>query len=136
MMTDAEIRRRFLAKIHIIAKNDLGLSDDEYRDTIERWTGQRTCKHFDNDILRRVANSLAEMAKHKRRSPENFGTATEKQWRHVRYLQKRLGWTDANLRGFVRHVCHIDHERFLTAKLARELISGLKNMERYHAVSD
>lgn len=49
-MTNADKRQMLIAKIHI-AKKDLGLDDDTYRDVLVRVTGKDSCKLMTNAEL-------------------------------------------------------------------------------------
>lgn len=56
-------RRRELAKIHILAKKDLGMDDETYRDMLEAVTGQRSAGRLDDAgreaVIAHLARQLA-----------------------------------------------------------------------------
>ena len=73
-----------------------------------------------NILIKRFSTEAAEAA----RAAEPLGGS--KQWRYIKWLQKEIGWSNAHLCNYVRMVAKIDHEKFLTSGLAREVISGMK----------
>lgn len=58
------------------------------------------------------------------------GGCSNPQWLKIRKLQRELHWNDKNLRGFLAHTCDIEHERFMDATDARDLISGLLKLTK------
>jgi hypothetical protein len=55
------------------------------------------------------------------------------QWRHIRWLQRQLCWDDSNLRSYVQKVAKVDHERFLTVRLAKDVITGMRSTLNYRS---
>lgn len=136
-------RNVMLSRIHIIAKRELAMSDDDYRFVLGLLVGKSTCLDMDETELRVV---LAHMIELKRRcaideTPEPAGRARDSgkrsqddeyppgcsrpQWRKIRWLQRELRWNEQNLRGYIKHVTGLGHERFLDVPTARAVISGL-----------
>jgi hypothetical protein len=136
-------RNVMLSRIHIIAKRELAMSDEDYRYVLGSLVGKSSCLDMDETELRVV---LAHMIELKRRcaideTPEPAGRARDSgkrsqadeyppgcsrpQWRKVCWLQRQLHWNDKNLRGYIKHVTGLEHERFLDVPRARAVISGL-----------
>lgn len=131
-----------LSRIHIIAKQELSMSDEDYRFVLGSLVGKGSCLDMNDAELGVV---LAHMIDLKRRcgldgaskSPERDSSSgkaqddeyppgcSRPQWRKIRWLQRRLHWNEQNLRGYIKHVTGLEHERFLDVPRARAVIAGL-----------
>lgn len=90
---------------------------------------------------------LVPRAQYKKpKAPSGVGKprqVTVKQWLYIRDLQRKLRMNDSNLREFIKHVCKVDHEKFLDVGLAKNLITGMLKIlgyengvsEKYHKKS-
>ena len=59
---------------------------------------------------------------------ERHGNINDNQWRKIRYLQRRLGWSDVHLTNYICKLARISHIRFLTTGAARAAIIGMEKM--------
>ena len=59
---------------------------------------------------------------------EQSGMMTEKQEWLLTDYQRKLGWTDAQLRGFVKKYGHVDFIQWLTKEGASKMIEAVKNI--------
>lgn len=121
-----------VAAIHV-AKKDLGLDDDTYRDLLARVTGKRSAKDM-SDVERRAV--LDEMRRQGFKAVSN-GARTRLEGRFAKKLQALwiAGWNlgvvtnrdDAALVAFVKRQTGIDHVRFLVdAAEARKAVEAIK----------
>jgi hypothetical protein len=60
---------------------------------------------------------------------ERHGNISGGQWRKIRWLQRRLGWSDRHLTNYICKLARISHIRFLTAGAARAAITGMEKMD-------
>lgn len=58
------------------------------------------------------------------------GSASCKQYRAIKYFQRRLGWNDRRLTTYIKKYAKVDAIRFLTVAKARGIIAGLQKMHR------
>lgn len=56
----------------------------------------------------------------------HHGQASCAQYRRIKHLQRRLGWSDDRLTAYIRKYAHIDSIRFLTVPKARGIIAGME----------
>ncbi|WP_338665012.1 regulatory protein GemA [Pararoseomonas sp. SCSIO 73927] len=121
-----------IAKIHV-AKKQLGLTDDSYRDLLRRLIGQETSKGASASQLDRVLQEFKRLG----------FTATKGRPDHRRQIRMIVAvWADlrpyreeveneeadrAALRAFVRRQTGgVDDVQFLTPELANKVLEGLK----------
>ncbi|SMH42241.1 gp16 family protein [Mesorhizobium australicum] len=120
------------AAIHV-AKKQLGLDEDTYRDLLGRVTGKRSAKDMSHAERQAV---LDEMRRHGFKAGSN-GSRKRLEGRFAKKLQALwiAGWNlgvvrdrdDAALIAFVRRQTHIDHVRFLVdAAEARKAVEAIK----------
>lgn len=57
------------------------------------------------------------------------GACGDGQWRKIRWLQRKLRWSDTHLINYIKRECGIHHVQFLTVWGARAVITG---MEKIH----
>jgi len=127
------------AVLHI-AKGQLGLDDDSYRDALEAYGGVRSSvdldykgykavmAHFEKCGFKRKGGSRAPARKKTRP-----GMATDKQIKKIYALWWSLGgaYYDRGrelkaLRGFLKKRFGVDHEQFLEFPKAIDVIEGIK----------
>lgn len=144
-------RNVMLSRIHIIAKRELTMSDEDYRFVLGSLVGKSSCLDMDEAELRVVLAHMIELKRRcaidetpdsrqehagmtagrardsgKRSQADEYPPGCSRpQWRKVRWLQRELHWNDKNLRGYIKHVTGLEHERFLDVPRARAVISGL-----------
>ena len=112
-----------LAVIHIV-KKELGLSDKEYRDQLEKITGVRSAKYLDDNGFRKLMNSFAR-SKHYR---SNQNAITFRQKIFIKDLQSRLGWDERHLVNFTNKYYQKSNLNNFSKKEGVKLIESLKNV--------
>lgn len=112
-----------LAVIHI-AKKELGLSEEMYREILRKAAGVESAKDLDEEGFRKL---MRFMVRDKRYliSP---GGLTLKQKLFIQHLARELGWDGEKLRGFILKYYHRTSLEALTKKEASKLIESLKNV--------
>lgn len=116
-------RRSLVAQIHIL-KKDVGMSDLEYITCLEEWTGKASCSDMSGSELEEVRRRMCLLPKAAAKDDCLPGCSPE-QWRKIKWLQRKLRWNDQNLRGYIKRVTKMEHERFLDVPSARRVITGL-----------
>lgn len=124
-----------LAVLHV-AKKQLGLDDDTYRDILKAHAGVRSAKDLDTDgfenVMRYLKLELGFRPTGKAFVKEAVAPGdlpTPKQLGALRGLYERLGWTDtARQRAFNERVIKSVWPQ--TRRDASKLIEALKNMNR------
>lgn len=130
----AKVRAEAIKKIHT-GKNRLALTDDSYRDMLERLTGQRSAKDLDQAQLDAVVGHLAGLGAFRRQSVGR--SYAGKQARMVRAIWIRLAKagivknrSDAALDAFVQKQCGIASCRFLRRSAdVDKVVHALRAME-------
>ena len=128
-----------LAKIHI-AKKQLGLDDDTYRDVLERVTNKRSSKGMSSkqhlavlDEFKRLGwKPYSNRQKWRKRSDKDYVRKIFAIWTD---LKNRNIWRDkrrASLVNFVRDMTGMDDPDFLTPTDASKIIEALKAIEKRH----
>ncbi len=112
-----------LAVIHITVK-ELGLSEEEYRDTLEQVTGVRSSRELDEAGFRKLMRYFAR-SKHYR---VNANGMTFRQKLYIRHLAEDLGWNAFHLANFIRKYYHTDAVEKLSKQDASKLIESLKHI--------
>ena len=115
--------RKKLAVIHIV-KRELALSDDEYRDLLQRETGVRSAKNLDETGFRRLMRSFAA-SKHYRIN--QYGL-TFRQKLFIKHLVDDLNWDGQHFRNFLHKYYKRTEVDKLTKKEASKVIESLKNI--------
>lgn len=124
--------RAMLAKLHI-AKKEVGLDDDTYRDVLERLTGQRTAKGLSTMQIARVLDDM-------RARGWTGATAPSKRQPSAAGLVRKIWalWSDMceagipreptreALRSFVQRMTGVGSPEWLDVEQARKVIEGLK----------
>ena len=118
--------RKKLAVIHIV-KRELGLSDQEYRDILQRVTGVRSAKDMDEEGFRRLMRYFAG-SKHYRIN--QYGM-TFRQKLYIKHLVEDLGWGARHFRNFLKKYYKKTDIAMLTKKEAGKVIESLKNIIKH-----
>ncbi len=124
-------RRRLLATVHI-AKKDLGLDDDAYRDVLETRTGERSAaKLSDTQLADLVEHFKTQGFRPKRRTPRPAGPQLAKA-RALWISAYSLGITGTRaekaLAAFVKRQAGLDHPAWMRrASDGRKVIEALKD---------
>ncbi|SPD73307.1 conserved hypothetical protein [uncultured Desulfobacterium sp.] len=112
-----------LAVVHIV-KKELNLSEQQYRDTLEKITGRRTARELDdagfNKLMRYFASS-----KYYRLNQDGL---TFRQKMYIKHLRDELGWDEAHFVNFLRKYYKKTAIESFTRKEASKLIESLKGI--------
>lgn len=115
--------RKKLAVIHIV-KKELGLSDEDYRDILERETGVRSAKDLDGNGFRRLMRYFTRSSYYR---INQYGL-TFRQKAYIRHLVEDLGWSEPHFNNFLKKYTKKQSVDKLTKKEASNLIEALKNI--------
>ena len=126
-------RDPLLARIHI-AKKELGLDDDTYRDVLERVTGNRSSSKLTEPARLKVIAEFKRMGwkgftKGRKRSDKPYVRKVFALWGEL----KRAGiWREdsqKSLRNFVKKLTGCDDPEWLDYGQASQVIEALKKMK-------
>jgi hypothetical protein len=130
--------RKKLAVLHV-AKKQLGLDDETYRDVLAAHGGVSSSADLDDAGFLNVVRHFESCGFVSRFNPgaqkkQRAGMATDKQikkiyalwWSMPSYYQK--GKEIKALRGFLQKRFRVDHENFLTFGKAHQVIEALKKI--------
>lgn len=112
-----------LAVIHIV-KKELGLADQEYRDTLEKVTGVRSAKELDEAGFARLMRYFAR-SRHYRVNPQGM---TFRQQLFIRHLVEDLGWDPAHFGNFLKKYYKKSSLESFSKQEASKLIESLKHI--------
>ncbi len=123
------MRKELLAKIHV-AKKQMGLDDDTYRDLLERATGQRSAAGLTDRQLVGVLDALKASGW---QAPVRKPTSSKPPVAKVLALWADMcaqgiprDKSDAALTAFVKRMAGVDRPEWLTPAQASKVIEGLK----------
>ena len=120
--------RKKLAVIHIV-KRELGLSDQEYRDILQRATGVRSARDMDEEGFRRL---MCYFARSKHYRINQYGM-TFRQKLYIKHLVRDLGWDASHFSNFLKKYYKKRDIDRLTRKEASKVIQSLKSIIKYRA---
>jgi hypothetical protein len=123
------INSRQKALLHV-AKAQLRLTNEEYRDILRAHGGAESSKYLDEIGMERVMTffqSLGFKTKQARRANLRL-RASESQIGLIYHLRQNLGWVPKRLYGFILKMTGEDHPERLTKEQASNVIEGLKKM--------
>lgn len=112
-----------LAVIHIV-KGELDLSDDDYRDILERETGVRSAKDLDEKGFRRLMRAFAASGYYR---INRYGL-TFRQKMYIKHLVDDLGWDKQHFQNFLNKYYKKKEIDRLTKGEASKVIESLKNI--------
>ena len=115
-----------LAVIHIV-KRELGLSDDEYREILQRETGVRSAKDLDEKGFRRLMRYFAG-SRHYRIN--RYGL-TFRQKLFINHMVDDLGWDVQHFKNFLNKYYKKTVVDKLTKREASNVIESLKNILKH-----
>jgi len=118
--------RKKLAVIHIV-KRELGLSDDEYRDILQRETGVRSAKDMDEKGFRRLMRSFAASRYYR---INRYGLTFRQKW-FIKHLVDDLSWDVQHFRNFLNKYYKKKEVDKLTKREASKVIESLKNILKH-----
>ena len=115
-----------LAVIHIV-KRELGFSDEEYRDFLEKSCGVRSAKELDEITFRRLMRDFAK-SRHYRLNPEGL---TIRQKLYILHLVEDLGWSRSHFNNFLHKYYHkVDVDNCSKVEASR-VIESLKQVKKH-----
>ena len=123
------INSRQKALLHV-AKAQLRLTNEEYRDILRAHGGAESSKYLDEIGMERVMTffqSLGFKTKQARRANLRL-RASGSQIRLIYHLMEDLGWVPKRLYGFILKMTGEDYPERLTKEQASNVIEGLKKM--------
>jgi len=115
--------RKKLAVIHITQK-ELGLSEKEYRDTLEQVTGVRSAKDLEEEGFRKLMRYFTR-SKHYRLNKDGI---TFRQRMYIKHLVDDSGWDENHFRNFLRKYYKQEEITELSKREASNLIESLKRI--------
>jgi len=124
------INNKQKAILHI-AKVQLGLSEEQYREILKAHGGAESSVHLDDFGFDKVLRFFVKMGFEKKRAtrrvaPTDF--ANDGQRKVIYHLMEDLGWWPARLLGFIRKMTGKEQVEQLSGKEAQRVIEGLKAM--------
>lgn len=136
-------RTKLLAKIHV-AKKQLALDDETYRDVLERVTGLRSAKELEERELVRVLDAFRQSGWVDSSKSANAAQTPKSTKPHVRKIWAlwtamcKSGYVDAKdtraaLRAFVENRTSVTDPEWLTPEQATTVIESLKQWQRREA---
>jgi hypothetical protein len=123
--------KKKLAVIHIV-KRELSLSDDEYRNILERVTGVRTAKDLTDDQFHKLMRYFVR-TRHYRVASKGI---TLRQKYYLRQLKERLQWDDSHFQNYIHKYFHSRDLNTYTKHDASNLIVALKAVLKSHGNSN
>lgn len=118
-----------LAVIHIV-KRELNLSDEQYREALEKITGVRSARELDERGFRKLMNYFAR-SEYYRIRPDGI---TMRQKVFIQDLKRQLNWTDPHFMNFLKKYYKKERIEGLTKKEAGKVIESLKNILKHQRV--
>ena len=112
-----------LRKIYAEAQ-EAGLDNDYLHELIYSIHGKESLKDLEMWEAAMLIDALVKM----NGGGEQPGMMTEKQEWLLADYQSKLGWTDTQMRGFIKKYGHVDFIQWLTKKGASKMIEAVKNV--------
>lgn len=117
------ISHKKIALIHII-KKELKLSDEEYRDILERAAGVRSSKDLTETSFRLLMRYFVRSGYYQKRRDG----LTLKQKMYIKYLAHTLEWNDLHLANYLQKYFHKREIESLSKKEASGVITALTHI--------
>ena len=137
-MSHAAYRQKMISKIHI-AKKQLDLDDDVYRDLLAQATGKRSCKDMTDNELAAVLNLLQQKgfgadggAKGYQRTPLHFAEQGA-MMRKIGALLAQIGKSWAYAHGIARKMFGVETVQRCDAEQMRKVLAALNYQARREA---
>lgn len=118
--------RNKLAVIHIV-KKELGLSDEEYRDILEKYTGVRSARDLDEKGFRKLMHYFVR-SRHYRSGRD---VITLRQKMYIKHLAAEAGWQEDHFGNFIKKYYKKSALDSFSKKEASKLIESLKNIIKH-----
>ena len=119
--------KKKLAVIHIV-KRELSLSDDDYRDILERVASVRSAKDLTDDQFHKLMRYFVRTSHYQVASKG----VTLRQKYYIRQLKERLQWDDSHFQNYIHKYFHSRDLNFYTKHDASNLIVALKAVLKSH----
>ena len=123
--------KKKLAVIHIV-KRELSLSDDEYRDILERVASVRSAKDLTDDQFHKLMRYFVR-TRHYRVTGKGI---TLRQKYYIRQLKERLQWDNSHFRNYIHKYFHNRDLNSYTKHDASNLIVALNAILEIHGNSN
>lgn len=132
MKKQSNMRQKMIAKIHI-AKSELDLDDDVYRDLLTNATGKRSCAQMDDAELEKVLNALKQkgFAPDLGRMPPHL-VQHRPMMNKIAVLLKQTHKTWSYADGMAREMFHKDKLIALDGQELHKLVSALQIYANRH----
>ena len=118
--------RNKLAVIHIV-KKELGLSDNEYRDILEKYAGVRSAKDLDEKGFRKLMHYFVRSRHY--RTGRDFITLRQKMY--IKHLVAEAGWQEDHFVNVIKKYYRKSALESFSKKEASKLIESLKNIIKH-----
>lgn len=118
--------RKKLAVIHIV-KKELGLSDEEYRDILEKYAGVRSAKDLDEKGFRKLMHYFVRSRHY--RSGRDIITLRQKMY--IKDLVSKAGWDVNHFVNFMKKYYRKSTLESFSKKEASKLIESLKSIIKH-----
>ena len=132
--------RNALIRVIHVAKRELALDDDAYRDLLQRASGKRSCKDLSNDQLKDVLRAFKKAGFTSTRRSTRADTAHARKiralWLSLFELDVVRDRRETALRAFAKRQTKVDDLRFLKADQAHRVIEALKDWAEREADVD
>lgn len=123
MRSTKSITQPQLRKIYVEARR-AGIDDDYLHELIYNIHGKESLKELQMWEAAMLIDALVKM----NGGGDRPGMITEKQEWLLKDYQQRLGWTDAQMRCFVKRCGHVEFIQWLTKERASKIIEAVKNI--------
>ena len=123
--------KKKLAVIHIV-KRELSLSDDEYRDILERVAGVRSAKDITDDQFHKLMRYFVRTRHYQ---TTNKGITLRQKY-YLQQLKEKLQWDDSHFQNYIHKYFHNRNLNTYTRHDASNLIVALKAILKIHGNSN
>ena len=123
--------KKKLAVIHIV-KRELSLSDDDYRDILERVAGVRSAKDLTDDQFHKLMRYFVR-TRHYRVTGKGI---TLRQKYYLQQLKEKLQWDDSHFQNYIHKYFHNRDLNSYTKHDASNLIVALNAILEIHGNSN
>lgn len=123
------LNHKKLAVIHIV-KKELGLSDQQYRDVLEKVTGVRSAKDLDEPGFRKLMNHFARSKYYQAKK----NGLTFRQKMYLKSLKDQLNWNEWHFTNFLKKYYKKTTVESLTRKEASNVIKSLQNIIKHESL--
>lgn len=115
-----------LAVIHIV-KRELGFTEAEYRDFLEKSCGVRSARELDEFKFRQLMRDFAR-SRHYRLNAQGL---TLRQKLYILHLIEELGWSRSHFNNFLHKYYHKTEVDFCSKAEASKVIESLKQIKKH-----